>query len=475
MTAGDACPGILDLHEARDGLVARIRLPGGYATGRRLHDLATLASRFGDGSVDLTARGNVQLRGVRAGKADDLARRAVSAGLLPSPAHDRARNITASPLAGLAGHPDLRKLVRALDQGVRADPDLAALPGRFLFCLDDGSGRAGLSGCDVGLRLCSRGATHGATHGGQRGGDPITAGPITAGLITADLIVGGRETGLRGPARQVIAQVIEVARAFVTHRQAAPDTVRITGLADGGAAITAAVGGSLGDQVTDMVGRLPLGPAGNTGLLTAGTRPLAAGTAQLRGTARLRDTAPLAAAGLPLPAGTASSAADTAPFAVIAAPLGRLTVAQLRLIGSMIRPGEAGRLTTAARVVLPLAEPVDAGLIRLAEAGLLVSDDHLLSGVTACSGMSCTRSLADVRSRATPVPGLTAVHWAGCSRRCGRPADAAAVVAISADEFTLANGPAGRVLTLADRPAVVAVVPADGSTGPAPTLAAVRG
>ncbi len=163
MTAADACPGILDLHEARDGHVARIRLPGGYATGPRLRGLAALASRFGDGCVDLTARGNVQLRGVRAREAGELARRAVLAGLLPSPAHDRARNITASPLAGLAGHPELRRLVSALDRAVRADPGLAALPGRFLFCLDDGTGRAGLSSCDVGRpgaarrQVCDRG------------------------------------------------------------------------------------------------------------------------------------------------------------------------------------------------------------------------------------------------------------------------------------------------------------------------------
>jgi hypothetical protein len=32
------------------------------------------------------------------------------------------------------------------------------------------------------------------------------------------------------------------------------------------------------------------------------------------------------------------------------------------------------------------------------------------------------------------------VHWAGCDRRCGLPADATAVVAISADRFALADG-----------------------------------
>jgi precorrin-3B synthase len=418
MTAADACPGILDLHEARDGHVARIRLPGGYATGPRLRGLAALASRFGDGCVDLTARGNVQLRGVRAGEAGELARRAALAGLLPSPAHDRARNITASPLAGLAGHPDLRGLVHALDRALRADPGLAALPGRFLFCLDDGTGRAGLSGCDVGIRFRPPGA---------------------------DLIVAGRETGLRGQAQQVVRYAIAAAGAFLRQRRTAPAATRVADpadgeapvvtraadLPDGGAAVAAAVGGALGDRVTDIVSRLPLGPAVDA--------------------APAVNAAPRAADGAP-------PAVGAAPLAVVAAPLARLTATQLRLLGRMVRPADVARLAAAGRVVLPLAEPVDAALARLARAGLLVSDDHVLSAVTACSGMSCARSLADVRSLATRVPalaisaagldtgvaGVSAVHWAGCGRRCGRPADAAVVVATSAGQFTLGDGPGAR-------------------------------
>jgi precorrin-3B synthase len=126
---------------------------------------------------------------------------------------------------------------------------------------------------------------------------------------------------------------------------------------------------------------------------------------------------------------------------VVAAPLARLTALQLRLLGRMLRPGEAARLAAAGRVVLPLAGPGPAALLRLAGAGLLVSGDHALSSVTACSGMSCARSLADVRSLAGRVPGLAAVHWAGCSRRCGLPADATAVVALSADQFAVGDGP----------------------------------
>ena len=386
ITAADACPGIVDLHEARDGHVARIRLPGGYASATALAALAAMAARFGDGHVDLTARGNVQLRGVRAAEAGELAQRAAAAGFLPSPAHDRARNVTASPLAGLGGRPALRGLVRSLDRAIRADPGLAALPGRFVFCLDDGTGRAGLSTCDVGLRWRARGF---------------------------DVIVAGRRTGLHKPATQGIGHMVAVARAFLGQRSATASTApaspqetstrpasnRVAGLPDGGAGVAAAIGGALGGRVADTTARLPLGSAAGAG-----------------------------------------GAVDAAPVVVVAAPLARLTAPQLRLVAALVRPGEVARLAAAGRIVLPLTGRAGAALPQLAAAGLLVADDHPLSGVTACSGTACGSSLADVRSLAAPVPGLAAVHWAGCGRRCGLPADATAVVASSASQFTVAGG-----------------------------------
>jgi len=396
MTAGDACPGILDLHEARDGLVARIRLPGGYAGSARLLSLAALATRFGDGRVDLTARGNVQIRGIQPDAADGMAQRAAAAGLMPSPAHDRARNITASPLAGLAGHPGLRRLVRALDRTIRADPRLAALPGRFLFSLDDETGHAGMSGCDVGVRLDSG---------------------------AAELVVAGRLTGARWPAAAAIRCAAAAARAFLDQRQAeaarpggggaTAASARVAGLADGGAGVAAAAGGVLGPAVDDATDRLALG-----------------------------------------------AVADAERVVVAAAPLARLTAAQVRLVARMLRPGEVARLTAAGRIVLPLAGPSDAvprladpagaALQRLADAGLIVDDAQDLAAVTACAGMACGRSLADVRALAGRVPGLAAVHWAGCSRRCGLPADATAVVATA--DGRLVSGD-GAVLSGQARPA----------------------
>jgi uncharacterized protein YjbI with pentapeptide repeats len=146
---GDRCPGVLRLVEAADGFLARVRLPGGLVSGGQLRVLAGLADELGDGRVELTSRGNVQLRGLAADAAETLTDELTRAGLLPSLSHDRVRNVLASPLAGLDGGPDLSGIVRALDAALCARPRLAQLSGRFLFAVDDGRGDVSGLGADV--------------------------------------------------------------------------------------------------------------------------------------------------------------------------------------------------------------------------------------------------------------------------------------------------------------------------------------
>jgi precorrin-3B synthase len=131
---------VFALHDAADGALARVRLPGGAIDAAALRVVADCAEELGDGAVHLTSRGNVQLRGLRRDDAR-LAARLAAAGLLPSATHERARNLLASPLSGIAGgFADVRDLARELDRGLCARPALAALSGRFLFALDDGGG-----------------------------------------------------------------------------------------------------------------------------------------------------------------------------------------------------------------------------------------------------------------------------------------------------------------------------------------------
>ncbi len=149
--SGDACPGTLRLHRADDGALARVRVPGGVLSADRADALLAAAGRFGDGELHLTSRGNVQLRGLDAECGGGLAELLTAAGLLPSAAHERARNIVASPLAGLDGSPPVGGWLSELDGLVCGSAAAASLSGRFLFALDDGRGDVDALGADVTL------------------------------------------------------------------------------------------------------------------------------------------------------------------------------------------------------------------------------------------------------------------------------------------------------------------------------------
>lgn len=138
----DACPGAVDVHQAADGGLARVRVPGGTLSARQVDVLRGAALELGDGFLELTSRANVQVRGLAPGAELELAARLREVGLLPSVTHERVRNIVAAPLE------DNQALVDALDAALCSVPGLAGLPGRFLVTV--GESVSGLSG-DVGL------------------------------------------------------------------------------------------------------------------------------------------------------------------------------------------------------------------------------------------------------------------------------------------------------------------------------------
>jgi precorrin-3B synthase len=144
-TRPDACPGAIAVHQAADGGLARIRVPGGTLTNAQLKAVSTASSELGSGGLELTSRANIQVRGLPPGAETELADRLWHAGLLPSLSHERVRNIIASPLG------DDQHLVNSLDRALCAMPALAELPGRFLITVDDGRGDVSGLGGDIGL------------------------------------------------------------------------------------------------------------------------------------------------------------------------------------------------------------------------------------------------------------------------------------------------------------------------------------
>nr|WP_232246749.1 cobalamin biosynthesis protein CobG [Kitasatospora mediocidica] len=187
----DACPGALRLHTADDGALARVRVPGGLLSSGQALVLADAATALGDGALETTSRGNVQLRGLPADAGAELGARLRAAGLLPSDTHDRVRNIVASPLAGLpGGGPDLRGWVRELDALLQSSEIARALSGRFLFALDDGTGD--VAALDADVTLIAQPVGSALLRLGRSADAAPVADPVRAALAAAEAFVGLR-------------------------------------------------------------------------------------------------------------------------------------------------------------------------------------------------------------------------------------------------------------------------------------------
>lgn len=202
-TRADMCPGALRPWAADDGLLVRLRLVGGRLPIPSLARLLQLSQRFSDGAIHLTKRANLEVRGLPDHDGQlpaDVLSAIEATGLLPSRTHELVRNILVSPQTGVAGGlVDLRSVATSLDAALRGDADLARLPGRFLFTLDDGRGDllyrltgSGRQGTDLGLIAVS--AEHVQLRVGDHWGEVVRldeAALHLAGLAAAFLTERG--------------------------------------------------------------------------------------------------------------------------------------------------------------------------------------------------------------------------------------------------------------------------------------------
>jgi precorrin-3B synthase len=126
------CPGALRPMESGDGLVVRVRAWGGRLTQNQARGLADLAARFGNGLIDLSARANLQLRGVRDHQA--VLEGLTALGLVDGDAGaESRRNLLVTPF--WQADDGTQALAEALTQALRED---LPLPGKFGFALDSG-------------------------------------------------------------------------------------------------------------------------------------------------------------------------------------------------------------------------------------------------------------------------------------------------------------------------------------------------
>jgi len=385
VATADACPGVLRLHAAADGHLARVRVPGGRLDARALEALADAAS-LGSDIVELTSRAGLQVRGLPPDGGGALADILSRGGLLPSASHERVRNILAAPLAGRdpAALADVDWVVEALDRELCADAALAELPGRFLFAVDDGTRALDPLRADVELA---------AEHGNES--------------VAFRLCLDGLDTSLVVAPAQAPGAALRAARAFLAlAREDVDGAWRVRELQGGARRLASQLGLDVIDQAARSRGAgdvyRPVRHTGGEGVV--GARRLGI---------RVQRDGLFAVAVLP--------------------PLARLGRDQLMRIAELSRALGVGVCVSPWRTLTFLDVPASAapGLLDdLEDIGLIASDASGWAGLSACAGLgACARALVDVRAAAA---GRALVrdaespteHWSGCERRCGEPADA---------------------------------------------------
>lgn len=149
-----ACPSAGSPMASGDGLVSRVRLPSEGITNQQLAALATQTERLGQGVVELTNRGNIQVRGLTESSELELTEWLVSQELAAAdPATEAARNLQTSPVPDLDPEAlfDTRPLAVELDSQLQAHADFQALPPKFRFVINAG-GQGHLGDVDGDIR-----------------------------------------------------------------------------------------------------------------------------------------------------------------------------------------------------------------------------------------------------------------------------------------------------------------------------------
>ncbi len=386
------CPGILHAVPARDGLLMRIRIPGGLITASQLKTIADVSEEFADGTIEITSRSNLQVRAICEQNVAEIARRLDATGLLPSPLHERVRNIATSPFAGIDIEEtiDTRPLIHQLDQSLIADTVFADLHPKFNFGIYGGSRRFSQEGDDLALEamdangdLLFRLLIDGVDSGFATNGDGPADCLLNAGKLFLSL---AKEHGCPVRARQVMAipAALQQVKEFLSHTLRPCPPVA---------------------QAESFVEEIP-------GILPA----------LVRGRVNI----------------------------IPSVSLGRLTVGQSRYIADAVKHMEADlRLAPWRGIVLgsvqkDAAENIVKGLRTV---GLHCDGRDGFQGIAACAGITgCDGAFADVRGDAallarslegTPAPAGWTVNFSGCEKQCGRRHGATADLIAYASGYTV--------------------------------------
>ncbi len=374
------CPGALRPMPTGDGLLVRVRVPNGRLTSIAAESLAEAADSCGNGAIDLSARANLQMRGISDSTLADLHRRLDTLGLLDpdGPEAEARRNVLGPPLAGddPSAAMDVRPYLAEIGAWLATDPRLRSLPPKFAVVVDDG-GALRLDGVESDLRF-------------------LAVGPdrMAVGMGRADWIA-------EVPPAAAANAVAVATLAFLSMRGTGPDAPRRMRELD------AVKRSAVAKAVARIEGSCPLGrlPDRRRG---AGGPSLCAEPAGLF-------------TGVPLGPGRTAVALGLA--------YGRMDASMLRVLADLARRYGNGtlRLTPWRAVLIPAVEIACADPLRAEAAvlGIVTDSADPRRRIAACVGAAgCASAHMATHALAKPIaphlPMHLTLHVSGCAKGCAK-------------------------------------------------------
>ncbi|HEV7309062.1 precorrin-3B synthase [Ensifer sp.] len=207
-----ACPSLAAPMQTGDGLLVRLRPDDDSLTIPKVIALAAAAETFGNGIIEITARGNLQLRGLTVATVPGLAQAIGDADIIIA----EGLAIEVPPLAGIdpSEIADPRPIATALGEALRAQrPALKLAP--KLSVVIDGGGRFGLGGVVADIRLQALTTSAGGEWLLSLGGTASRA--VIVGKLAADALV---------PALMVVLQKLSTLGPAARGRDLDPVEIR---------------------------------------------------------------------------------------------------------------------------------------------------------------------------------------------------------------------------------------------------------
>ncbi len=216
------CPGALRPMLSGDGYVVRVRPHGGRLTPAQAQGIAALSQAHGNGLIDLSARANVQLRGVTEASHPALIDGLRALGLIDADVTaEQRRNIVVQPFWTEA---DPTARIAADLAALLAADDAPALPGKFGFAVDCGAAPV-LRGTASDIRIESDGNTLILRADGSPLAKPVSAQTAAAEAIALAhwFIAQGGVQNDRGRMAALIARGLALPDGFA-HSVTLPPT-----------------------------------------------------------------------------------------------------------------------------------------------------------------------------------------------------------------------------------------------------------